>query len=164
MDPVALAYLSLAVASFSVSIIMGRLDLILMAGIMIVSWAASNDAVMRLGFEGAPTRIPVIDAMLAVPVYLVARFGRRRAAYAVFGLFVMEEIVHVTMIYIHAATSLGYIVTLNVIFAMQCLVIGGAGVRTGLVDRDAPRRGRPYLARYARARSGEGVAKETQRH
>ncbi len=141
IDPIAAMYLVLAVLSLGCAVWGKDWLLIFLACVMLASWSVSNMAVAALGFSRAPLLIPETDAALGVIVWFMARPSHRLAPALVFALFVVEQMVHVTFLHIHAATSLQYIVALNLVFAAQCLVVGVAGVRQRYVDRHARRTG-----------------------
>jgi hypothetical protein len=98
-----------------------------LALILISTWAASNVAVTTFGFDRAMYIQPQIDALAAVAVASVGAPLKSRAALVVALFFVPDEFVHA----IAAITTLWggyfYYATLNVIFALQTLIVGGAG-------------------------------------
>lgn len=95
--------------------------------VLIATWAASNVAVTTFGFERAMYVQPQIDALAAIAVASVGAPIKSRAALAVTVLFVVDELVHGAA----ALTTIwgGYFhyATLNIIFALQALIVGGSG-------------------------------------
>ena len=95
--------------------------------VLLATWAASNVAVTTYGLGRSMYVQPGIDALAAIVAAAVGVKARSPTALVVVLLFVAGEVVH-------AGASLttfwgGYFhyATLNVIFALQVLVVGGAG-------------------------------------
>ena len=113
----------------------GSVATIKMSFLMLFSWALSNIAVAAFGFVHAPSVIYAVDAVLALILGMVALQSKNGIGYAVFVLFIVEAVVHVVSFAGKSEGSLGYYVALNVIFALQTVLVGGASVIYRMVNR-----------------------------
>lgn len=98
-----------------------------LALILIATWAASNVAVTTFGFARAMYIQPQIDALAAVAVAGIGATSRSRAALAVVLLFVADELVHGFAAFTTFWGGHFHYATLNVIFALQTMIVGGVG-------------------------------------
>lgn len=155
----ALVYLSFACVALAASIIAGRWPLFISAVSMLTSWAITNAADIGLGFSRSPLVIPEADAAIGMLLTLVAVRYRSKAAVAVVCLFVVEAVAHVGFLSQNMAVTKIYIVTLNMIFSAQCLIVGIAGVRARLTDSPPRRDGGAYLSRGRRSEGVRGLAR-----
>lgn len=129
-----LFYLALVLAALAAAVIAGHRYAAIYALLMLADWAATNAAVGLLGYEGAPLLVPVCDALVAMGVALVALRERGGLGVWVFGLYILVGAVHVWGFVTHQQRY-SYFLALNLIFAVQCVIIGGAGVARGVADR-----------------------------
>lgn len=135
MQPVAIFYGLCALASLGLSLASGRVLLIRLAWLLLGAWGTCNVVTMVYGFARAPLLIPIIDAILALCVPLIA--ARSKTASVVFGLFVAIGIVHVDAFLTHTQGSTPYFVTLNLLYLAQVVTVGGASGLVCLADRPA---------------------------
>ena len=113
----------------------GSVATIKMGFLMLLSWTLSNLAVAAFGFVHAPSIIYAVDAILALILGMVALQSKNGIGYAVFVLFIVEATVHVVSFADKSEGSLGYYIALNVIFALQTVLVGGASVIYRMVNR-----------------------------
>lgn len=152
-DPVAVAYGILAGSAFALALISWRPIIILSAAIMLVSWWYSNLVVTGLGLAGYLKFIPELDAALALMLGCAVRISPNRGAAIVFGLFVLEAVIHVTFLVLGVWLTPVYIGAINAVFAAQCLTNGGASVAVLMARRASWGHGRAYPAHSLRRRS-----------
>ena len=154
IPPLALTYLSIAIAALLFAIVSGRMPIVLCALGMLTSWTITNAADIGLGFSRSPLVIPEADAAIGMLLTLIAVRYQSKSALAVVCLFIVEAVAHVGFLSQNMAVTKIYIVTLNMIFSAQCLIVGIAGVRARLTDSPPRRDGGADLSR---GRGGEGV-------
>jgi hypothetical protein len=106
--------------------------LIAAAFVMVISCDVSNLVVLCLGYHSVPLIVPAVDGMLATMLAPFALRYRSFPALAVFALFMVEEAVWVTFVYIREGWSIRLIATLNAIYWAQVLLIGAASVKQGM--------------------------------
>lgn len=120
-----------------------------LAWLLLGAWAACNAMTIFIGFHRAPLLIPLIDAMLALCVPLIA--AKSKIASVVFGLFVVVAIVHVDAFLTHTEGRPSYYLTLNMLYLAQVVIVGGASGLACLADRPGSSRLVPWL-RFGHAR------------
>lgn len=97
--------------------------------LMLASWMTYNIVVRAFGFPHGLLIDALADALIATAAGAVGLRHRSCAAFAVVMLFVGEECWHLTASIMGQESSVTYHRWLNVIFALQVLIIGGmAGV------------------------------------
>ena len=98
---------------------------LMLAGALFTAWAASNVAATLLGLDHAPLVIPTIHAVLAICVAIVGIAYRSRAAASVFGLYLLMTLCDVGSFIARVDGSFAYYLTINALFCLQLLVVGG---------------------------------------
>jgi len=91
---------------------------------LLVAWAASNVLVHYLGFVDAPILIPSLDALIAVLVATTGYHNRSNVALTIFLLYALVAGIHLGAFIFHLQGGYVYYAILNVIFALQLLVVG----------------------------------------
>lgn len=100
-----------------------------LGALMLLSWLVYNIVVRAFGFPHGLLIDALADALIATAAAGVGLRHRSAAAFGVVLLFVAEECWHLTASMTGQETSTLYHKSLNVIFALQVLIIGGgAGV------------------------------------
>jgi hypothetical protein len=107
---------------FSGSPTVQKLGLVLLA-----AYVGSNIAVGLFGFARAPLVLPSLHAVLALVVAVVGIRARSRIAANVFALYALMVGAEVGLFTIRAQGGYRYFATLNGIFAVQLLLVGGSG-------------------------------------
>ena len=102
------------------------------AGLLMLSWVSSNAAVNYLGFHHAPDVIPEADAAIALVLGTIALSCRSCTGLLIFVMFVAEAAIDVMAWTMHTEGDYGYYAVLNVIFALQVLTVGVAGIVQGI--------------------------------
>lgn len=95
--------------------------------VMVGSWSMSNLLVDALGYSGASLVLPVLDALCVVYVMSMALKDRCFPCLSVLTLFTLMSLTHVLFHAISGIESWGYWAILNVLFALQLLIVGWWG-------------------------------------
>lgn len=133
---IALSYGAVTLAALVLSILSKRPLLERLGWLMMAAWVLCNLVTIFVGFTRAPLLIPMIDTMLALCVPMIA--GRSSVGAVVFGLFVAVAIVHVDAFLTHTQGTPPYYITLNALFLLQVVAVGGVSGLACLADRRAP--------------------------
>lgn len=133
-----LAVAGVGLALWSNNPVLTKLALLLEA-----CWLVSALTDDAFNLHRAAMIIPAADGVLAILVAMIGRAARSKVALAIFGLFVLQGVVHVIAIMNHLEATREYIETSNAVFAAQVLIVGGFGCVQGLDHRAMRRRRRP---------------------
>lgn len=128
--------------------------------VLLMEWASTNLAVDYLGFDRAMLVIPPINGVLATVVATIglSHYRNRAGLAAAVGVFAIYGAVGVTHVAAYATLTVGtnlHYATLNGLFFLQNLILGGIGGWLAVRHRSAGRRQR---ARADNPR-GQGVAR-----
>lgn len=97
---------------------------------LLVSWVATQAADAGFGILGTPLFMPTVQGFLCGVVALLGHKYRSRVAFWIFALYGGELAVHLTAWITGRIETFAYRSTLNVLFAMQGIILGGAGVKS----------------------------------
>lgn len=100
--------------------------------VLLIEWASTNLAVDYMGFENAMLVIPSINGLLAICVAILGLSNWQRragvvAAVLVFALYAAVGVTHLAAFVTRTDGSNLHYATLNGLFSLQLLTLGGVG-------------------------------------
>ena len=151
-------FVAIGMVEFGLAMWSRQMALIAAGCVMAISCDISNLVVMCLSYHSVPLIVPAVDGMLATILAVFALKYRNLAAMAVFALFMVEEAVWVTFVYISEGWSIRLVATLNAIYLAQVLLIGATSVKSGMASRVTEGDGGARHSHWRRGRDREGMA------
>lgn len=94
--------------------------------LFLFAWSVSNVVVELVGFTDAPLLIPSLDAVMAILVAVLGYRYRNPTSIAIFTLYLLVGAVHVVAFILHLQGTYTYYATLNLLFLVQLLTVGGS--------------------------------------